>query len=117
MARPTAGPLTHPDCHATRLATSTRSQQMSQAITHDIHQLRVRISGGAMRGAEQPAEPTRAPQLTPSRDANRVWQHCAPTVDRGDTNRNTEGRRLDDLVVAQIDRDVVDIAAVPVPED
>ena len=61
--------------------------------------------------------PTRAPQLTPSRDANRVWQHCAPTVDRGDSNRNTEGRRLDDLVVAQIDRDVVDIAAVPVPED
>ena len=70
-----------------------------------------------MRGAEQPAEPTRAPQLTPSRDANRVWQHCAPTVDRGDSNRNTEGRRLDDLVVTQIDRDVVDIAAVPVPED
>ena len=68
--------------------------------------------------AERQANANRSPPpLTPSRDANRVWQHCAPTVDRGDSNRNTEGRRLDDLVVAQIDRDVVDIAAVPVPED
>ena len=61
LARPTAGPFTHPDCHATRLATPTRSQQMSQAIAHDIHRLRVRISGAA---SQRKPKPTPAHTIT-----------------------------------------------------
>ena len=59
----------------------------------------------------------RTQQLTPSRDANRVWQYRAPTVDRGDSNRNTKGRCLDDLIVAQVDRNLVNVATIPVPEN
>ena len=84
---------------------------MSQAITHDIQRLRVTNQ----RTGEQSRSPP--PRLTPSHHAHCVGQNRAPSVDRGDSNRNTKGRCLDDLIVAQVDRNVVDVATIPVPEN